>query len=82
MLNLIRGQKIKLNDLLQGQNAFYIQIQYQASFILDLASFGLDAQYKSSDERYMTFYNQPKTPCQAVQLLDNQLQQSRFLIPN
>ena len=80
MLNLIRGQKIKLNDLLQGQNAFYIQIQYQASFILDLASFGLDAQYKLSDERYMTFYNQPKTPCQAVQLLDNQLQQSRFLV--
>ena len=80
MLNLIRGQKIKLNDLLQGQNAFYIQIQYQASFILDLASFGLDAQYKLSDERYMTFYNQPKTPCQAVQLLDNQLQQSHFLI--
>ena len=36
MLNLIRGQKIKLNDVLQGQNAFYIQIQYQASFILDL----------------------------------------------
>ena len=55
MLNLIRGQKIKLNDLLQGQNAFYIHIQYQASFILDLASFGLDAQYKLSDERYMTF---------------------------
>ena len=80
MLNLIRGQKIKLNDLLQGQNAFYIQIQYQASFILDLASFGLDAQYKLSDERYMTFYNQPKTPCQAVQLLDNQPQQSRFLV--
>jgi hypothetical protein len=28
----------------------------------------------------MTFYNQPKTPCQAVQLLDNQPQQSRFLV--
>ncbi len=51
MLNLIRGQKIKLNDVLQGQNAFYIQIQYQANFTLDLASFGLDAQYKLSDER-------------------------------
>ena len=50
------------------------------NFTLDLASFGLDAQYKLSDERYMTFYNQPKTPCQAVQLLDNQPQQSRFLV--
>ncbi len=78
MLNLIRGQKIKLNDILQ--DAFYIQIQYQANFTLDLASFGLDAQYKLSDERYMTFYNQPKTPCQAVQLLDNQHHSSRFLV--
>jgi hypothetical protein len=33
MLNLVRGQKIKLNDVLQGQNSFYIQIQYQAAFI-------------------------------------------------
>lgn len=80
MLSLIRGQKIKLDDLLQGQNSFYIQIQYQANFNLDIASFGLDPQYKLSDERYMTFYNQPKTPCQAVQLTDNQVQSSHFMI--
>jgi stress response protein SCP2 len=36
-----------------------------SQFYLDIASFGLDPQYKLSDERYMTFYNQPKTPCQA-----------------
>jgi len=41
MLSLIRGQKIKLDDLLQGQNSFYIHIQYQADFSLDIASFGL-----------------------------------------
>ena len=58
---------------------FYIPDSISNQFYPDLASFGLDAQYKLSDERYMTFYNQPKTPCQAVQLLDNQLQQSRFL---
>lgn len=80
MLSLIRGQKIKLDDLLQGQNSFYIHIQYQANFNLDIASFGLDPQYKLSDERYMTFYNQPKTPCQAVQLTDNQVQSSHFMI--
>lgn len=80
MLNLIRGQKIKLNDILAGQTAFYIQIQYQADFVLDIASFGLDPQYKLSDERYMTFYNQPQTPCQAVRLLDNQQKSSRFLV--
>ncbi|MBK5649634.1 MAG: TerD family protein, partial [Acinetobacter sp.] len=62
MLNLVRGQKIKLTDVLQGQSSFYIQIQYQAAFDLDIASFGLDPQYRLSDERYMTFYNQPETP--------------------
>lgn len=80
MLSLIRGQKIKLDDLLQGQSSFYIHIQYQANFALDIASFGLDPAYKLSDERYMTFYNQPKTPCQAVQLTDNQAHSSRFSI--
>ncbi|MGL1829795.1 UNVERIFIED_CONTAM: tellurium resistance protein [Acinetobacter sp. HSTU-ASm16] len=80
MLNLIRGQKIKLNDVLQGQSSFYIHIHYQAAFDLDIASFGLDSQYRLSDERYMTFYNQPETPCQAVRLIENQSKCSRFLV--
>jgi len=80
MLNLVRGQKIKLNDVLQGQSSFYIQIQCQAAFDLDIASFGLDPQYRLSDERYMTFYNQPETPCQAVRLIENQNKCSRFLV--
>ena len=71
MLSLVRGQKVKLTDLLQGQSSFYIQVQYQADFDLDIATFGLDSQYRLSDERYMTFYNQPETPCQAVCLLEN-----------
>ncbi|WP_288414611.1 VWA domain-containing protein, partial [uncultured Acinetobacter sp.] len=80
MLNLIRGQKIKLNDVLQGQSSFYIQIHYQAAFDLDIASFGLDQHYRLSDERYMTFYNQPETPCQAIRLIENRNKCSRFLV--
>ncbi|MFI8143919.1 VWA domain-containing protein [Acinetobacter sp. ABJ_C5_2] len=80
MLNLVRGQKIKLNDILQGQSSFYIQIQYQADFELDIATFGLDSQYRLSDERYMTFYNQPETPCQAVGLLENNTDSSHFKV--
>jgi len=34
---------------------------------LDFACFGLDAAGKLSDERYMTFFNQPRTPCGAVE---------------
>lgn len=80
MLNLIRGQKIKLTDLLQGQSSFYIQVQYQADFDLDIATFGLDSQYRLSDERYMTFYNQPETPCQAVCLLENHNKSNEFRV--
>ncbi|MEL4444034.1 VWA domain-containing protein [Acinetobacter baumannii] len=80
MLNLVRGQKIKLNDILQGHPSFYIQIQYQADFELDIATFGLDSQYRLSDERYMTFYNQPETPCQAVGLLENNTESSYFKV--
>jgi len=35
---------------------------------LDFASFGLDAGGKLADERYMTFFNQPATPCGGVVL--------------
>jgi stress response protein SCP2 len=80
MLNLVCGQKIKLNDVLQEQSSFYIQIQYQAAFDLDIASFGLDPQYRLSDERYMTFYNQSETPCHAVRLIENQNKCNRFLV--
>ncbi|KHO14335.1 tellurium resistance protein [Acinetobacter baumannii] len=80
MLSLVRGQKIKLTDLLQGQSSFYIQVQYQADFDLDIATFGLDSQYRLSDERYMTFYNQPETPCQAVCLLENHNKSNEFRV--
>ncbi len=36
---------------------------------IDFACFGLDSQGKLSDERYMTFFNQPTTPCGAVRLM-------------
>jgi stress response protein SCP2 len=36
--------------------------------VIDFACFGLDSQQKLSDDAYMTFFNQPKTPCGAVEL--------------
>jgi stress response protein SCP2 len=36
--------------------------------VVDFACFGLDSQQKLSDDAYMTFFNQPKTPCGAVEL--------------
>lgn len=80
MINLIRGQKIKLADIIDVSQPLNLDIQLDAPFNLDIASFGLDAQYRLSDERYMTFYNQPITPCQAIQLVSNTPASSRFQI--
>lgn len=80
MQNLIRGQKLKLSDILAGQTSFYIQVAFEADFPLDIASFGLDAAYKLSDDRYMTFFNQPETPCNAVKLQDKSQKSARFLV--
>jgi tellurite resistance protein TerA len=69
MQSIVRGQKLKLNDILDVQQLFYIQLRLDAPTLeCDIASFGLDANYRLSDEAYMTFYNQPQTPCAAVTL--------------
>ena len=68
MIHLVRGQKIKLPDLTDINQLFILQVRIDSPLGIDVASFGLDAQYRLSDERYMTFYNQPTTPCHAVQI--------------
>jgi stress response protein SCP2 len=50
----------------RGRLLFYIHVQYQANFDLDNTTFGVDPQYRLSDERHMTFYNQFKTSCQSA----------------
>lgn len=78
MTSLIRGQKIKLSDLADLTQPLILEIQLDTPLTIDVASFGLDAQYRLSDERYMTFYNQPLSPCQAICL--TQAGNSRFEI--
>lgn len=64
METLIRGQRLPLAGLAAG-NA--LQLAFDDSALpLDYACFGLDADGKLADERYMTFFNQPRTPCGAV----------------
>lgn len=80
MTSLIRGQKIKLSDLADLTQPVILEVQLDAPFSVDTASFGLDGQYRLSDERYMTFYNQPVTPCNAVRLVASEANTSRFQI--
>ena len=68
MISLIRGQKIKLSDITDINQTINLQIRFDSPLTIDVASFGLDAQYRLSDERHMTFYNQPATPCGAIQI--------------
>ena len=66
-VSLARGQRTKLGDLGLSQGAFTLELALApASLALDSACFGLDSQRRLADERYMTFFNQPQSPCGGV----------------
>lgn len=68
MNNFVRGQKAKLADLGCG-HAFAVEVELSAPGIaVDVSCFGLDANDKLSDDRYMVFYNQLASPEGAVRL--------------
>ena len=77
-MQLIRGQKLKLSDILYNQQAFSLQIISPTGIALDIAIFGLDNQAKLSNEDYMIFYNQPQSPCQSIKLTKNDPSQVIF----
>ena len=65
MENLIKGQRLALSGLVTGN---VVQLGLACAGVpLDFACFGLDAAGKLSDDRYMTFFNQPRTPCGGVE---------------
>jgi tellurite resistance protein TerA len=68
MQTMTRGQRFKLADLTANPSQFSIGVKIDAPLMIDFSCFGLDAQGKLSDDRYMTFYNQPATPCGGVKL--------------
>jgi stress response protein SCP2 len=71
-VNISKGQRVALTSLFETPaQADYFQIGLSVSGnkeTIDFACFGLDSQQKLSDDAYMTFFNQPKTPCAAVEL--------------
>jgi stress response protein SCP2 len=71
-MNLLKGQRVALTSLFESSaQADFFQIGLSVSGnkeAVDFACFGLDSQQKLSDDAYMTFFNQPKTPCGAVEL--------------
>ena len=69
--DLVRGQRSKLADLGLG-TALEVVVQLAAppGTVVDVTCLGLDAAGRLSDERYFVFYNQRRSPCDGVTLLD------------
>ncbi len=68
-MDFTRGQRSKLEALGLADTAFSVTVELNVGpLTVDVACFGLDRARKLSDERYMTFFNQPATPCGAVKL--------------
>jgi stress response protein SCP2 len=68
-MQINQGQRAKLSDLFAGAPQFSVELSIDApGLTLDFACFGVDANTKLSDDRYMTFFNQPVTPCGGVTL--------------
>lgn len=68
MENLSRGQRLPLAGIAPDGR---IEIGLAATGLrLDFACFGLGADGKLLDESYMTFFNQPRTPCGGAVLAD------------
>ena len=65
MNQLAKGQRLSLRDIVPS-GALQVGLAAQG-LPLDFACFGLNSAGKLFNDGYMTFFNQPRTPCGAVQ---------------
>ena len=65
-MQIQRGQRGKLDDLFHINAPIQITMQTSGSAVYDYCCFGVDSADQLSDDRYMVFYNQPKTPQQEI----------------
>lgn len=67
-MDILKGQRLPLPQICSN-SGFHIGLQITGTKQpIDFACFGLDAQQKLSNDLYVTFFNQPKTPCGAIEL--------------
>ncbi|AAO54480.1 tellurium resistance protein, putative [Pseudomonas syringae pv. tomato str. DC3000] len=64
-MQITQGQRIPLSTLIQG-NDLTLSIVIKSAHVIDYVCFGVDANGKLSDDRYMIFFNQPTSPCNSV----------------
>ena len=68
-MQLVSGQKIALNQVIQNDQKFTLRVQFKAAFDVDISSFGIGQNDQLFHDDYMTFYNQPQTPHCEVQIV-------------
>ena len=66
-MQLVSGQKIALNQVIQNDQKFTLTVQFKAAFEIDISSFGVGQNDQLFHDDYMTFYNQSQTPHCEVQ---------------
>ena len=70
-MQIRKGQRLSVTQMLQGSQSHVFQIEASVVGLaseVDFSCFGIDLDQKLSDDRYMTFFNQPKTPCGSVSI--------------
>lgn len=67
-MHITQGQRVPLASI-SISDPFKLSISLQSPHVIDYACFGLNAQQKLFDDRYMVFFNQSAAPANAVQLL-------------
>lgn len=79
MKQLIRGEKVKLSDF-TADTKIEVEIIVNSPAEIDITCFGLNENNKLADDRYMIFYNQPASPSQEIQQLQQKSGMAVFLI--
>ena len=57
-----RGARGKLEKFFDVNSALTVNMKITGNAVYDFSCFGVDGNNKLSDDRYMIFYNQPKSP--------------------
>lgn len=79
MKSLIRGEKIKLTDYSSSMQ-LQVEISIQSNVEIDITCFGLNAEKKITDDRYVVFYNQLQSPNREMYLTSHSNGASNFII--
>ena len=81
MQQFVRGQRAKISSLSSSRKfEALISLQSTRVRVFDFVCFGIDANGKLSDDRYMVFFNQKADPNGAVHLVELSDQKARFAI--